>query len=209
MNHLATDEAKNVKILPIVIATVLLTAALVVAVLFSFDLLAFGTDQAIDQLVHTDGMVHTEGMVHSDELHDELVSDRQKGVAERGSMVMPFDLERTTHIFETTEFGGVQQVLSADGDLTQIRLIQDHLKEEVDRFQSGDFGDPAAIHGHDMPGLVELEAGYERIDVTYESLLDGGKITYSTADEELKNAIHRWFEAQLSDHGSHARSALP
>lgn len=205
MNHLATNKTNNVKILPIVIATVLLTAALVVAVLFSFDLLAFGTDQAINQIVHTDGMVHTEGIVHSDELHSELVSDRQKEVAERGSMVMPFDLERTTHIFEATEFGGVQQVLSDDGDLTQIQLIQDHLKEEVDRFQSGDFGDPAAIHGHDMPGLAELVAGYDQIVVTYESLLDGGKVTYSAADEELKNAIHQWFEAQLSDHGDHAQ----
>ena len=174
-----------------------------------YPLLAFGPNQTVDQMVHTDGMVHTERMVHSDDLHGELISDRQKEVAERGSMVMPFDLERTTHIFETTEFGGVQQVLSDDGDLTQIQLIQDHLQEEVDRFQSGDFGDPAAIHGHDMPGLAELEAGYEQIDVTYVSVLDGGKVTYSTADEALISAIHQWFEAQLSDHGSHAQSALP
>lgn len=183
----------------ILLATVFLTTIAVIATLFSLDFLDVGSNQA------SKPMIHTEGMVHTDELHTEMMSDRQAEVAERGYMVMPFDLERTTHIFETTEFGGVQQVLSDDKDLSQIELIQAHLAEEADRFQTGDFGDPALIHGHDMPGLAELEAGYEQLEVVYEPMIDGGKITYATADNGLKAAIHQWFEAQLADHGSHAQ----
>ena len=32
-------------------------------------------------------------------------------VVQRGSHVMPFDLEQTTHVFSKTEQGGVQQVI--------------------------------------------------------------------------------------------------
>ena len=53
--------------------------------------------------------------------------DRQEQVAEAGMQVMPFDLERTTHIFEKLENGGLQQVVSDDGDAEQIALIRMHL----------------------------------------------------------------------------------
>ena len=62
--------------------------------------------------------------------------DRQEEVAEKGAEVMPFDLERTTHIFNKQTDGGLQQVISDDGDVTQIALIRDHLAEEAERFQS-------------------------------------------------------------------------
>ena len=65
--------------------------------------------------------------------------DRQEQVAEAGSEVMPFDLERTTHIFEKLDNGGLQQVISDDGDDEQIELIQIHLAEEAERFSKGDF----------------------------------------------------------------------
>ena len=39
---------------------------------------------------------------------------RQAEVAERGREVMPFDLERTTHIFKPLPTGGLQQVISDD-----------------------------------------------------------------------------------------------
>jgi hypothetical protein len=117
---------------------------------------------------------------------------------------MPFDLDRSTHIFEKTDFGGIQQVISDNEDAEQIILIQSHLKEELSRFQTGDFGDPAVIHGADMPGLALLQTKSEDIDIVYFPLVDGGEITYTTADPELINALHAWFDAQLRDHGDHA-----
>ena len=63
-------------------------------------------------------------------------------VAAMGAQVMPFDLERTTHIFEKRDNGGLQQVVSDDGDTLQVELIRAHLAEEVERFGKGDFQTP-------------------------------------------------------------------
>ena len=44
-----------------------------------------------------------------------------------GSVVMPFDLATTTHIFRMTDTGGVQRVIAKKPDATdQITLIQRH-----------------------------------------------------------------------------------
>jgi hypothetical protein len=130
---------------------------------------------------------------------------RQEEVAERGAEVMPFDLEKTTHVFEPTSTGGVQQVVADDpSDGEQIALIQAHLREEAEAFRRGDLADPAEIHGQDMPGLEKLEAGATKIDIRYSELPDGAQIKYETDDPALVSALHEWFYAQLSDHGGHA-----
>ncbi|HEX6311761.1 MAG TPA: hypothetical protein VF152_09045 [Acidimicrobiia bacterium] len=117
-------------------------------------------------------------------------------------------LEATTHRFVPDERGGVQTVVSDDPDDTrQVALVRDHLREETARFDRGDFGDPAAIHGHGMPGLAELEQSTDRFDVTYRDVAAGGEIRYRSADPTVVRALHDWFEAQLSDHGRHATGA--
>lgn len=131
-------------------------------------------------------------------------TDRQAEVAERGADVMPFDLDRTTHIFEKLDNGGLQQVVTDDGDVEQIRLIREHLAEEAERFQDGDFHDPAMIHGDDMAGLHELVMGADQLTITYSKIEDGAQILYSAEDADLINALHAWFDQQVSDHGSHA-----
>jgi hypothetical protein len=133
---------------------------------------------------------------------------RQEAVAERGAKVMPFSLDATTHVFDATATGGIQRVIADDpGDHEQLRPIREHLREEATAFQRGDFADPASIHGHDMPGLEELRAGYERIEVRYRDLPDGGRIDYQTSNRPLAAAIRDWFDAQLNDHGAHAKTA--
>jgi hypothetical protein len=130
---------------------------------------------------------------------------RQVDVAARGASVMPFDLERTRHEFRAVADGGVQTVSARDpADGEQVALVRAHLKAAAARFAHGDFSDPAFIHGSQMPGLAELEAGASRLRIRYEPLADGARIRYSTADPSLVRAIHRWFAAQTSDHGSHA-----
>ena len=136
---------------------------------------------------------------------DDELAERQEEVAERGAEVMPFDLDATTHRFVPTDDGLVQTVVADDpGDAEQVRLVREHLAEEAERFRAGDFADPAAIHGHDMPGLAELEAGAGEIDVHLADVEGGGEITYTTADPALVDALHRWGEAQVMDHGEHA-----
>ena len=130
---------------------------------------------------------------------------RQEHIHQQGHGVMPFDLSKTTHIFQMTEEGGIQQVVAKDPkDLDQIRLIQQHLRNETARFQLGDFSDPATLHGEDMPGLKELQEGALRIAITYANLPTGAKITFATQDLHLVTAVHRWFGAQLSEHGADA-----
>lgn len=133
------------------------------------------------------------------------MTERQREVAERGAQVMPFDLDRTTHTFTKNRTGGVQTVTAdSSADTDQLPLIREHLRAEAEAFAEGDFGDPASIHGADMPGLAELRAGHAKIEVGYERAPDGARITYRTADRALVDALHRWFDAQVSDHGSHA-----
>lgn len=131
---------------------------------------------------------------------------RQAEVAARGTDVMPFDLDQTTHIFTPREDGGLQQVVvKEDADAEQLELVRTHLREEAQNFRNGDFADPAQIHGHQMPGLAELRAHDGRITVRYSELPDGAQIEYITEDEQLVEAIHLWFEAQVMDHGVHAQ----
>lgn len=131
--------------------------------------------------------------------------DRVAMVHEMGGKVMPFALDSTLHIFEMTENGGIQDVVARNAsDGRQIDLIRRHLLHEASLFQSGDFSDPATLHGKSMPGLAELAAAGGRLRVEYTPLPDGGRISYSTSDPTLVTAVHRWFGAQLSDHGRDA-----
>ncbi len=132
-------------------------------------------------------------------------ADRRAEVAERGAEVMPFDLDATTHRFDRLDDGLLQAVVVDDpGDGDQIALVRAHLAEEAERFARGDFDDPAAIHGDDMPGLGRLRAAFDQIDITYADVSEGATITYTTDSALLVAALHDWAEAQVTDHGSHA-----
>jgi hypothetical protein len=121
--------------------------------------------------------------------------------------VMPFDMSKTVHIFKMTEEGGVESVVIKDPATTnQLPLIQDHLRHEANQFQKGNYFDPSTLHGTDMPGLAELQKGASQVKVSYANLPNGGAITFATTDARLLTAIHRWFGAQLSEHGSDARA---
>jgi len=121
--------------------------------------------------------------------------------------VMGFDMSKTMHIFKMTESGGMESVIVKDPkELEQIKLIRQHLRKISTGFQKGDYSDPVKLHGADMPGLNDLEAGAAHIKVTYTELATGGKITFETTDPHLLTAIHRWFGAQLSEHGADAKA---
>jgi len=132
-------------------------------------------------------------------------------VAKRGAHVMPFNLEQTTHVFSKTEKGGLQQVIVKDSsNAEQIKLIREHLSKISQEFRQGDFSDPAKIHGEDMPGLAELRTATPgQIKIVYKELPNGAEIDYSTDDPKLVEAIHQWFDAQLSDHARHAVPGHP
>ena len=130
---------------------------------------------------------------------------QQEHVHAMGQTVMPFDLDKTTHLFRMTDTGGVQSVVVKDGqDKEQIALIRQHLRHEAEAFQRGDYADPLSLHGKTMPGVAELENGHRAIAVAYAELPLGAALTFRTRDVHMVTAIHRWFGAQLSEHGADA-----
>lgn len=121
--------------------------------------------------------------------------------------VMPFDMSKTIHIFKMTESGGIERIVVRDTRFAdQIPLIRRHLEHEARKFQRGDYSDPAKLHGSDMPGLKELEANASQISISYSELPKGAQITFKTKSLRLLTAIHRWFGAQLSEHGADAKA---
>ncbi|MBM4201175.1 MAG: aspartate carbamoyltransferase [Gammaproteobacteria bacterium] len=132
-------------------------------------------------------------------------------VAAKGSHVMPFDLKKTAHVFAKTPTGGLQTVYARDpADTAQISLIRAHLIKIAGEFARGDFTDPERIHGPGMPGLAELRAAKQgQLTVVYKDRPDGGEITYTAADPGLVAALHRWFDAQVMDHGPDAMPGMP
>lgn len=131
----------------------------------------------------------------------------QGRVHQMSHSVMPFYMSKTLHIFKMTESGGVMQVVARDpSESDQVALIQKHLKHEAGTFQLGDYSDPARLHGADMPGLKELRTAASGIRISYTKLSAGAEITFETTDLHLLTAIHRWFGAQLSEHGADAKA---
>lgn len=140
--------------------------------------------------------------------HMKMMADaqRQAEVAGRGKDVMPFSLAATTHIFSKTAEGGTQQVVTKkSNDVAQVKLARAHLQEIRDQFLKGDFSGPSHIHGQDMPGLADLKAAKPgQIAIAYKDVKGGGQLTYRTQDASLVAALHKWFDAQLADHGKDA-----
>lgn len=131
----------------------------------------------------------------------------QERVHRMSHTVMPFEMSKTLHVFKMTETGGILRVLVRDPDDTgQTALIRKHLAHEAGKFQRGDYGDPAQLHGASMPGLRVLEANASRIRTSYHDVPGGAEIRFETQDIHLITAIHRWFGAQLSEHGADARA---
>ena len=137
---------------------------------------------------------------------ENATDSRLDEVQRRGAQVMPFSLEQTTHIFTKTDKGGIQQVIAKENaDADQIGLIRSHLAKISRQFAQGDFSDPEKIHGVEMPGLAAMKGAKPgQITIGYKELSNGAQIDYSTEVPGLIEAIHQWFDAQLSDHARHA-----
>lgn len=121
-----------------------------------------------------------------------------------GATVMPFDLASSTHVFTPLADGGTQAVTSRDGDPAQVDLIRAHLRKEADAFARGDYSDPSSIHGDAMPGLAELRVGAGRVAVVFSAIPKGAALRFTASDPALVAALHRWFAAQVLDHGADA-----
>lgn len=119
---------------------------------------------------------------------------------------MPFNVKASTHIFTKTTDGGIQRVVAKNiNDAATTKSVRSHLKDIRQEFLAGDFAGPAHIHGEDMPGLAELRAAKPgQITIEYRDVKGGAELVFRTSDPVMVTALHQWFDAQLSDHGSDA-----
>lgn len=169
----------------------------IISVTFALSVFAGGVcAQAMDH-ANMDHAAHMAAMANA---------QKQAEVAGRGKDVMPFSLEATTHVFTKTAEGGVQQVVAKkSANAPQVKLVRQHLQEIRDQFLKGDFSGPSHIHGQDMPGLADLKlAKPGQIVIVYKEVKGGAELAYNTTDASLVAALHKWFDAQLSDHGKDA-----
>jgi glutathione S-transferase len=131
-------------------------------------------------------------------------SKRAEEVQQHSREVVPYSLDQTLQSFTKTVHGGIQHVVvKPEADKEQIKLIQEHLRELTTQFRKGDFSSTQRVHGADMPGLIQLKkAALDDIKYEYESLPNGAQIHFSTEYPQYVQALHEWFDAQRSDHGS-------
>ena len=158
----------------------------------------------LHQLMHSATLAAVVALIGS---ANALSQTTQEHVHAMAAGVMPFDVSKTVHIFRMTETGGVESVVARDpAAADQITLIRQHLQHEATSFQRGDYSDPAMLHGVAMPGLSELQSGASHIKVSYAPLPSGAEVRFETTDWHLVTALHRWFGAQLSEHGADAKA---
>ncbi|MFI3156547.1 MAG: aspartate carbamoyltransferase [Methylococcaceae bacterium] len=137
----------------------------------------------------------------------EKVSPKQVDeVQQRTQQVVPYALDQTQLTFTKTVHGGVQHVVAKSADNTQqIKLIQANLLKMASDFRKGDFSVTEHIHGANMPGLAQLRmAETDNIKYEYKALPNGAQIHYSTEYPQYVQALHEWFDAQMSEHNSEA-----
>lgn len=128
-------------------------------------------------------------------------------IEQRSEQVMPFDMNRSMHMFGSTSSGGVQTVVSTDGDRKQTALIRTHLHGIASSFAHGDFSNPVRIHEASAPGLATLMRDWRRLHVSYADVRNGGAVTFTSADPAVIHAVHAFFRIQVRDHGKHATMA--
>jgi hypothetical protein len=133
-------------------------------------------------------------------------AQRHADVAKRSRDVMPFSLNATTHVFTKTVEGGIQRVVAKQAaDAGQTKLVRLHLQEIREQFLKGDFSGPSHIHGKSMPGLAELRSAKRgQLAIEYRVVDGGAELSFRTSDPMTVSALHKWFDAQLSDHGADA-----
>lgn len=119
---------------------------------------------------------------------------RQQAVAQKGAMVMPFNVHNSTHVFQKNQYGGIQQILVKDpNDKGLIAAIRANLEAEAQRFGNGDYSGP-------FKGVRYLKAVKPgQIAITYRNVQAGAAIDYVGVDAAAVDAIHKWLDAEIPD----------
>ncbi len=118
--------------------------------------------------------------------------------------LLPYAVDQALEGFAKTPDGGVMQiVVKPSGDETQIKPMQQYLRQTAKEYGKGDFSSTERFHGTDMPGLAQMKSAKTgEIRYQYKALRNGGQIRFSTEYPQLLEALHAWIEAQIKEHGN-------
>lgn len=135
----------------------------------------------------------------------EKISPKQiDEVQQRTQQAVPYTLDQAQLTFTKTVHGGVLHVVAKSADnAQQIKFIQANLLKMASDFRKSDFSVTEHIHGANMPGLAQLKmAKTDDIKYEYQALPNGAQIHYSTEYPQYVQALHEWFDVQMSEHNN-------
>jgi len=120
---------------------------------------------------------------------------------QRGSQVMGFDQEKTTHHFYLYSDGGAIDVAVNDAaDKTNLDAIRAHLPHIAMLFSEGNFEAPMLVHDTNVPGTAKMGKLKGRITYRYAAAPKGGRVNIITTDAEALVAVHAFLKFQTTDH---------
>jgi len=129
--------------------------------------------------------------------HDQHHADVNK----RGTQVMGFDQEKTTHHFYFYSDGGAIDVaVNNMADKTNLDAIRAHLPHIAMLFSESNFEAPMLVHDTKVPGTAEMGKMKDRITYRYAETPKGGRVNIITTDAEALAAVHAFLRFQITDH---------
>lgn len=119
----------------------------------------------------------------------------------RGTAVMGFDQDKTTHQFRLHADGGAINIFAKDAnDAASRDAIRSHLPHITGMFGNGDFNAPMLIHDTKVPGTADMTTLKDRIRFAYVETPQGGRLDIITTDPAAVHAVHAFMRFQISDH---------
>lgn len=127
--------------------------------------------------------------------------DQHGQMNQRGTQVMGFDQEKTTHHFYVYADGGAIDVAVNDAsDKSNLDAIRAHLPHIAMLFSEGNFEAPMLVHDTKVPGTAEMGKLKDRITYKYAETPKGGRVNIITTDAEALKAVHAFLKFQIADH---------
>jgi hypothetical protein len=127
--------------------------------------------------------------------------DHDKGVKDRGDVVMGFSHEKTAHHFLLYADGGAIEVEAKDPKDAESRdQIRMHLTHIAKMFSQGDFTAPMLIHAQNPPGVGMMKKLQKEIQYRLETTERGTRIRILTQNAGALGAIHQFLRFQIKDH---------
>jgi hypothetical protein len=128
--------------------------------------------------------------------------DHHSSMQKRGSAVMGFDQEETTHHFNLfTDGGAIDVSVKNSADTKNRDAIRSHLPHIATMFAEGNFDAPMLVHdSKDVPGTKSMAARKATIQYRYVETPAGGRVDIVTSDPESLSAVHEFLRFQIADH---------